>query len=163
MKADFPFEQLVGHVNSSKKISLVSKRIHDFFQMDPLKKMNQVFSGTCVFNKNKPKSGLQVWRISNDGVRFVRPYLESNLLPISREMFLFLIRNQNSIDFKEFPESLSEELEAIKLLENNSYCAIFQEGKDREEEMFVVLKMPSSMVLMICKEEINGLRIKYLN
>lgn len=91
LREDFPFHQLVSHVKSSKKISLVSKQIHDFFALDPQKKINQIYSGTCVFNQNKKKPGLQTWRISNDGVRFLRPYLLSNLLKVSKKLFLFLI------------------------------------------------------------------------
>jgi hypothetical protein len=45
-------------------------------------------------------------------------------------------------------------------LVNSSYCLVFKED-DREEEMFVILKMNSSIVLMISKEDLIGLRLKY--
>lgn len=46
----FPFEQLICHVKSNRKISLISKKLLAYFDADLHDKMNNIYSGVCVFN-----------------------------------------------------------------------------------------------------------------
>lgn len=80
---------------------------------DKDKKLTQVFLGTCLFSQNKLKAGLSKWRMSNDGIKILRPFLKSNLAYCGREFFLFLIVQKNSIDFKELLPKFEKEKNMI--------------------------------------------------
>ena len=79
-------------------------------------------------------------------------------------LFKFLLTKSCSVDYKEFPKEVLEEITKIRELSNASYCFhCNHELLGKDEEYFVVNTMQSSLVIMVGKEDLKSLVLKYQN
>ena len=152
----FPFDQLITIAEQGKRLQLISKRIKGFIDANTKNLINFVNVGTSVFVRNK--SGGDFWRLSQDGIRLVRPYMSKNIIQISKEFFLYLIGHPQSLPFSGFSDNFAKEKQEMEKLDIGCYCFCY---RDSEEELLCVVKMKQSLVMFVSKEDIEGLKMKY--
>ena len=154
---DFPFDQLIMSSNPSKRIQLISKNLKKLIDSDVKKLINYVYLGTSVFVRNK--TGEDFWRLSQNGIHLVKPYMTKKIVDINVEFFKYLIQIPQSLPFNNFEKRFEAERKTLEALENGCYCFCY---KEYEEELLSVIKMPYSIVLMVSKEDVAGLKMKYI-
>lgn len=154
---NFPFDQLIMASNPSKRIQLISKKLKALIDADEKNAIKYVYLGTSVFVRNK--SGEDFWRLSQNGIHLLRPYMTKNIVDISSDFFKYLISIPQSIPFSSFDTRFEKERAELEALENGCFCFCY---KGQEEELLSVIKMQHSLVMMVAKEDIAGLRVKYI-
>ena len=98
---DFPGEQLVTFSNNNKKINFISKGVCDLLKSDQknivLKLQN---AGVKTFNKekiknenNKNNNDYCKFRICQDGLMYILPFIHKNIFYFNEELFIKLLKN----------------------------------------------------------------------
>ena len=119
-----------------------------------------------AFNIHKVENQLQP-RLAQNSVKYLLPFLGKRKLDITESQFLYLIAKIQVVYFKEMREDgvHKEFVEKIENLEKGSYCFVYSlqdlQGEFNKEPIMVSL-MTNSLVIMVPKEDLEGLRLKYL-
>ena len=160
----FPFHLLLILSNSHKRIKITTEKILNYLESDVKKIINKVYIGTNIFSKGKGKDKVKdYWRICQDGIHILEPYLKKNKVQIIFKTFKFILEN-NTISFDKFPEDMKYFKDKVSALEYGSYCFEYFDKEYMEKpELIAVNKMGFSYVLMVTKEDIAGLKVKYLD
>jgi len=158
----FPTHLLTVPSIIGKKIYVVSESIADVLRNDTKKALNTVYFGTSVFVKNKmPTESPDPYRLSHDGIRYIYPFMTKKVVPITKKEFSYLVKKGQTIFHEELKENLPDTYEKFFNLSGGSYCLVWQEDGMEQEELVTIAKMTNSIVVMVPREDINGLRIKY--
>lgn len=162
ISTEFPTHLLTVPNVISKKIYVVSESIADVLRNDTKKALNTVYFGTSVFVKNKmPTESPDPYRLSHDGIRYIYPFMTKNVVQITKKEFGYLVKKGQTIFHEELKENLPETCEKFFNLNGGSYCLVWKEEGMEQEELVTIAKMKNSIVVMVPREDINGLRIKY--
>ena len=134
---DFPGEQLVTFSNNNKKINFISKGVCDLLKSDNKNKVLKLQNaGVKMFNKekiknenNKNNNDYCKYRICQDGLMYILPFIHKNIFYFNEELFIKLLKNG---------EILKEEInnESIKNIINNKAhfgCIIIVNSKKLPE------------------------------
>jgi tRNA (cytosine34-C5)-methyltransferase len=159
---DFPSHLLVIPNETGRRIYILSEKIASLLHSDKDRQLNAVYFGTTVFKKNRHFTCPEdTYRLSNNGIRYIYPFITKNLIFVNRKEFNFLIRKGHIIYVGEIEEAFPESHKKFTELQLGSYCAVFKEEGLAQDELFTLQKMANSVVVTVPKEDINGLRIKY--
>lgn len=95
---DFPFDRIIAPTTKLNKIIFLSKGVKEILDCDKERtKLNIVNMGVVVFLRNKSKYGSLecIFRISQDGVYNVLPYMTKRLVKCSEEAFTNFVAKQD--------------------------------------------------------------------
>ena len=155
---NFPSHLLIVTAEPSKKIQMISQKIKNTLKTDTKKNLKYIYLGTTVFVRNK--SGNDFWRLSQNGIHLIKPFMTKNKVEIDKNLFLFIIRNNQSFKFDDIKDDVAEWKDKLQALDEGSYCLIYKNGT--EEEYLIINRMKFSIGIMVAKEDLEGLRVKYL-
>lgn len=160
----FPFHLLIVLSNSNKRVKITTEKILNYLESDVKKLINKVYIGTNAFHKGKGKDKVKdYWRICQDGIHVLEPFLKKNRTKIDLKTFEYILQNP-TVSFDKIPENLKYFKDQVSALEYGSYCfQYFDKEYMSKPEFMAVNKMNHSYVLMVTKEDIAGLKVKYLD
>lgn len=137
LSKDFPLEQIFTFSEGMNKLFLLNKGLSDFLYADQSKQINLIAGGAETFLRNSSKSysGVDcIFRISQDGVNHVYPFMTKRIFYIPKEEFMYLINNKR-IELEHMPDS--DFKQAIDKLS----CGCFVVVVKLEDEQEVALVM----------------------
>lgn len=133
---EFPFEQLVTHSKIQKKLNFVSKGVYNLLKYDNRNQLKIMAVGVKLFSINKKtldKTGQEccVYRVCQDGLMYVIPFMRKRVYFCGKELFIQLIKGVD-VRHSELP---SQELRI--LLDNlSSGCLVMILLKNFETQNF---------------------------
>ena len=132
---DFPLDQIFTFSENMNKLLLVNRGLSDFFYADKNKQINLIAAGAESFIRNSSKnySGVDcIFRISQNGVRHIYPFMKKRIFYIDIEMFKFLL-NVKRINVEELEES--DFKLNMKKLSCGCFVVVTKVGEDKEEAL----------------------------
>ena len=159
----FPKEQLYVASERYKAIYYVTPKVAEYFKNDTRSALKLIIYGTVLFTKSRAEANTpNSYRISQNGVRYLRPHMTKNLITVSFEELKFFIQCNGSVSNETLLTTKLFEGERFTKLTKNSYCLVYKNDEPTaDEELFMVSKMEHSIVIMVPKEDIAGFKIKY--
>ena len=158
LESSFPRALLTFPEKTSKKCYLLTKTVRDFLEADSKHRLNCLYFGVIVFNRHKCQDFVFP-RLAQDGIRYLRQFVPKFIFSISLQEFQFFVTKGGIIFNSELTENL--ENHALYLdLERGSYCLSYQQPS-RQEEFIVIAKMEKSIVVMVPKEDLLAMKLKY--
>jgi hypothetical protein len=88
---DFPFNQIFTYSDSMNKLMIINKGLSDLFYADTNKQLNLIAAGaeTFIRNTSKKYAGTEcIYRISQNGVHHVYPFMTKRIYRVENEVFL---------------------------------------------------------------------------
>lgn len=157
----FPRDLLCVGSEKNKTIYLLTPCVANYLKNDPKPSLKSVIFGTPVFQKSRAEANTpNSYRISQGGIRFVRPFMTKNLIHVSKEELSYFINCNGSVSNDEMFKQHSIDAKKFLSLPKNSYCLIYKPEGQPDEELFMVSKMEHSVVVMAPKEDVLGFKIK---
>lgn len=157
----FPRDLLCVGSEKNKTIYLLTPRVAHYLKNDPKPSLKAVIFGTPIFQKSRAEANTpNSYRISQGGIRFVRPFMTKNTIPVSKEELLFFLNCKGSVSNDEMLKEHSIDGKMFVSLPKNSYCLVYRPEGQPDEELFMVSKMEHSVVVMAPKEDVHGFKIK---
>jgi hypothetical protein len=147
-----------------KKIYFISPEISKFLYADSTgHHLNIINMGVSVFHRNASKFSSNaecIFRLSQDGLLNIIPYMSKRLIyaPDEASFKLFLLHKNIEI------ESLPEEGGLRKAIDDLSAgCFVLVIKIGRLTEGIVMHKFPKNVNMMVSRENIFGLHLRYLS
>ena len=132
---DFPVDQIFTYSSTMNKLMVINRGLSDVLYADQEKQLNLVAAGAETFIRNTSKTygGTEcIFRISQNGVYHVYPFMTKRILKIDLDMFLLLLDKQK-IEFNEIPES--EFKESVMKLTWGCFVVVTSINETQEEVM----------------------------
>ena len=159
----FPKHLLYVASERYKAIYYVTPKVANYFKNDTRSSLKLIIYGTVLFSKSRIEANTpNSYRISQSGIRYLKPHMTKNLISIDFEELKFFLRCNGSVSNEDLLKENSISGERFTKLSKNSYCLVYKnDAENFEEELFMVSKMEHSIVIMVPKEDIAGFKIKY--
>lgn len=168
LSPDFPKHLLINSSDKrARRVNLINQGLYDMLTPLANKSLRKIYFGVSVFARNNRGGGKddKMFRLSYSGVALIYPYLASRcVINLNFEEFRFVLSQYYSISretLKEVP-SLYEKIDKAEL---GSYCVKMEtdlgEGKGVGIEFLVFQVMKGSIAVMVAKEQLQALRVKY--
>lgn len=161
LSEDFPIHLIVMPNESSRKLYFVSQRIFDLMKSDKKGAINKVFFGTSVFTKSNREDKSEFFRLSHQGAHIIEPFMTKNKFKVSLDDIFWLITKGPVISFTDLSEQMKEHCEAIEAGKSGCFLFVFEHPEEKWKEVITFIKMKKSINLMVAKEDLEGLKLKY--
>lgn len=160
---DFPKHLLFVPSEKYKAIYLITPQVANYLKNDTKSALKLIIFGSVMFQKTRNDShSPNSYRISQSGIRFLRPFMNKNVVSVSLDEFKFFISCNGSVSSEGMKNEKSICGDKFIGLQKNSYCLSYQPSEEgSDEELFMVSKMPDSICIMVPKEDVAGYKIKY--
>ena len=169
----FPLDQLITVSDEGKRVNLVSRGVADLINNDSRNQLKIINSGVKIFErqkvKNEDESTFCHYRICQDGVNYVVPYMSKSLVFVSEEAFVYCLKKENLNLAKIENEELKSQLEVTKpgsvvICHVTDVDKVRQRGKVLAGELVEAVTShltQSSISLMLSKEHKQQLSLRY--
>jgi 16S rRNA C967 or C1407 C5-methylase (RsmB/RsmF family) len=167
LSEDFPKHLLVNSSNKhARRVNFINQGLYDMLSVPGNSRLRKIYFGVAVFARNFGKSSKvkSKFRLSYAGIPLIYPYLQQNIIDITFEEFKFFLQRNSSMSFNDLKqcESMWKKIEPIK---ESSYCLKMDLKTENDwesgTEFLVLQKMPSSIGIMVSREQLDALRTKY--
>lgn len=164
---DFPVEQLVTQSAEMKKLYYISPQLSKFLYSDAFShNLNIINMGVQTFMKNSSKFGSNsecIYRISQDGVLNVLPYMTKRLITITDEDDFKQFLKHKMLDIDSITQSVKSPNLRAEISDLTAGCFILALKVGQSYEALTMHKFPRQVSLMISKEGIFSLHLRYLS
>ena len=163
MTDNFPVEQLVTQSSEMKKLYFISPQMSDFLYSDVNShQLNIINMGVVLFNRNQSKyNNIEcIFRIDQDGVLNLIPYMTKRLIWTTKEESFKQVLMNKTLEVKDIADP--EMKQQIDLLSNGCFILSLRHKGSQNEEAIVMHKFTTSMNMMMSRESVFSLHIRYL-
>lgn len=158
---DFPMHLVVKPAAQSRRLYLVSQGVYDLLRLDARNSLAKVGFGTTVFARAKRDDGEEFFRLSHSGARLLVPHLASNKHPIDRSLFLWLLALAGPTGFVALAAQSPELAARLQAARSSSHLLVYLDAAGGFEELLTIFKLQHSVAMMVPREDLAGLRLKY--
>ena len=165
LSASFPVDQLITQSDDMKKLYFISPQLSKFLYADANSHhLNIINMGVTMFHRNNSKHSSNsecIFRVSQDGLLNLIPYMNKRLIYVSTmAQFKYFLMTKN-IDV----DSISEEGGLKKEVDDlTTGCFILAlKVQERLVEGIVMHKFPKNVNMMVSRENIFSLHLRYLS
>ena len=130
---DFPLDQIFTYSPTMNKLMVINRGLSDMLYGDQEKQLSLVAAGAETFIRNTSKTygGTEcIFRISQNGVYHVYPFMTKRIIRIDLDIFLLLL-NKKKIEFSDIPES--DFKDKVKALTWGCFVVVTQVNEIQEE------------------------------
>ena len=169
LREDFPVDQLITQSDDMNKLYFISPQISRFLYADTAAHhLNIINMGVSLFYRNISKFSSNtecIFRISQDGILNVIPYMSKRIVWVkTEEQFKVFLMSKNLEVESIQDEDVKEE---ISNLSTGCFVLAIKVSKKGTEsvnvEGIVMHKFPRNVNMMVSRENIFGLHLRYLN
>lgn len=154
---DFPLEQIFTFSSSMNKLLIINKGLSDLFYADQEKSLNLIAGGAETFIRNNSKkfSGTEcIYRISQNGVYHVHPFMTKRKFFVDMDTFL-LVLNSDKIQIEDLPESdFKTNMDSLSV---GCFVVVTKIGEDKEEAL-VLHRHHSHINIMVSDLNLHKIR-----
>jgi len=162
LKPDFPTDQLMARGTASPVIYAISKGVREVLWSDARGLVQLINTGIRLFVKHTPPGHTCPYRICQEGLGFVLPYVTKQILSVPREDFITLLKAKNPVRF----DDLSPKFKEALLSQQLGCCIYVVEDHLHEETNPLALcawRANASTQLLVNKQELNAMRSLFLD
>jgi len=160
---EFPVDQLITQSDEMNKLYFISPEVSKFLYADSGRhQLNIVNMGVSVFFRNNSKFSSNsecIFRLSQDGLLNIIPYMTKRLVYAPSEQAFKIFLMQKNMDVDQIPEEAGLR-NSIDDLTPGCFVLAVKIGKFTEG--IVMHKFPKNVNMMISRENIFGLHLRYL-
>jgi len=154
---DFPFHQLMARSEKSPKMYFLSPAVKQVLDNDERGILQVVNTGVKMFIRHTPKEQEPTYRLSQEGLQWLSPYITKRKIHITEREFFILLDNKDPF-INNFAMATQNALDAV-----NQGSLVFILPPDCKNEGWSDMvvsgwKGKVSCKLLIPKMEINALR-----
>jgi multisite-specific tRNA:(cytosine-C5)-methyltransferase/tRNA (cytosine34-C5)-methyltransferase len=148
---------------AKRKVLLVSEGVRRFLEADAARKIKLVNMGCKLFKKGKESfAGYEcLYRLSQEGIHFLLPFMSERKVRVNLQFFKSVLSIHSLIHDDIQDQDIREQ---IRKMSQGSFCVFIDEivGGKRVVDALVGQNFKSSFHLMVGKEEIASLNLRYL-
>jgi len=157
LSEDFPLDQIFTYSDSMNKLQFVTKGISDLLYADTKRELELVSAGVETFVRNQSKfSGAEcIFRISQDGVYHVYPFMTKRVIKCTLEFMRFCVDKQRV------------ELEDIANLEERALfadlslgCFVLAAPLGDREELLVMHRHATQINFMLNQHNLHSIKVR---
>lgn len=161
LSEDFPLHLLAKQSESGSKVYFLNQNLTSMLDSDIKKALIKVFFGTAVFSKALRDDKTEFLRICHQGVHIIEPFMTKNKFMVSLEDLIWILKQGSHCNFPNLRERLPGVAEQLEKGRSGSYLLVHEHPEKKWREIITVQKMKASIAIMVPKEDIEGLKLKY--
>ena len=132
---DFPLDQIFTFSPNMNKLLLINKGLSDYFYGDKSKQINLIAAGaeTFIRNTSKNHSGVDcIFRISQNGVHYVYPFMKKRLYHINLDTLKFLLDHKR-VEIEKIPDDTFRT--QVETLASGCFVVVAKVNETQEEAL----------------------------
>ena len=131
---------MIAHSVEAKKIYYISQKLKDVILVKEYKKLSIIYYGTIIAIKNNKKvENEDEYRISQDGIRLLAPFLGKRLIKIAWNKFVEVLNSSNPIYLNKESQLANDSVSFFSNLGLGSYCISSKYRENDDLEFIVIL------------------------
>ena len=156
-------DQLITQSDEMKKLYFISPEVSKFLYADSGRhQLNIINMGVSLFHRNASKFSTNaecIFRLSQDGLLNIIPYMKKRLVyaPTEQIFKLFLMQKNLEVDLLPEEGGLRKDIDDL-----TPGCFVLAVKIGHLTEGIVMHKFPKNVNMMVSRENIFGLHLRYL-
>lgn len=157
LSKDFPLNQIFTYSDSMNKLQFVTKGLSDLLYADTKQQLELVAAGVEAFVRNQSKFGGAecIFRISQDGVYHIYPYMTKRVIKCSLDFMRFCVEKVRV----EIPE-IEDEAKKSELNDLPLGCFVLAAPLGDREELLVMHRHATQINFMLNQHNLHSIKVR---